>query len=172
MRKIKRKRKDWRNDLVTALTLRLGRVSLACQRRGGALLPPPKRPVLPHAARRNVSCAARYGSGNAPHRTARIAFTTGTFSPPVNCRFSPGNLGRIDSGAAQHRRRRGLTREANPPRKPEVVRTLHLRELGRECSRRPEKTPHLVAGIRPVPASTVLNPPSVSSATRQLSINP
>ena len=129
-------------------------------------------PAYPHAARRNVSRAAPRPAAAGIHRTARIAFTTGTFSPPVNCRFSPGNLGRIDSGAAQHRRRRGLTREANPPRKPEVVRTLHLRELRRECSRRPEKTLHLDAGIRPVPASTVLNPPSVSSATRQLSINP
>ena len=129
-------------------------------------------PAYPHAARRNVSCAAPGGSGNAPHRTARIACPTCASSPAVNCQFSPGNLGRIDSGAAQHRRRRGLMREANPPRKPKIVRTLHLGELRRECSRRPEKTLHLVAGIRPVPASTVLNPPSVSSATRQLFINP
>ena len=172
MRKIKRKRKDWRNDLVTALTLRLGRVSLACQRRGGGTPAAAKdtRFTPRHAQERELRRARRQRECPASHRENRLPHVR--FSPPVNCRFSPGNLGRIDSGAAQHRRRRGLTREANPPRKPEVVRTLHLRELGRECSRRPEKTPHLVAGIRPVPASTVLNPPSVSSATRQLFINP
>jgi len=159
MRKIKRKRKDWRNDLVTALTLRLGRVSLACQRRGGGTPAAAKdtRFTPRSAQERELRRALRQRECPAPHRENRLH--DGHLLAPVNCQFSPGNLGRIDSGAAQHRRRRGLMREANPPGKPEIVRTLHLRELRRECSRRPEKTLPLVVGIRPVPASAILQPP-------------
>ena len=74
MRKIKRKRKDWRNDLVTALTLRLGRVSLACQRRGGGTPAAAKdtRFTPRSAQERELRRALRQRECPAPHRENRL----------------------------------------------------------------------------------------------------